>query len=206
MIIFPTGIAITDTEHKSLLHIVSDPEAWLLAAITEKARLRRNALINEWRPRLFADASVTELPAGDDELCALIMARDDYKTRLQQDAAQDPPVPLDTYATAKFGGTSRVGLSVRRPDRVPGDATVTLFAGGLDLSDTDTNCILAYVQDLEDWAIGALMGQVNRGKKKMIAQYEPIIRADASVTTMPATEDGLITMILARSDYQRLGG
>jgi len=26
------------------------------------------------------------------------------------------------------------------------------------------------------------------------------------VTTMPATEDGLITMILARSDYQRLGG
>jgi len=206
MKIFPTGIAITDTENKSLLHVVSDPEAWLLAAITEKARLRRNALIEEWRPRLFADASVTELPASDDGLCALIMARDDYKTRLQQDAAQDPPVPLSKHATAKFEGTSRVGLTVRRPDRVPGDATVTLFASGIDLSDTDTNCILAYVQDISDWLIGALMGQVNRGKKKMIAKYEPIIRADPSVTTMPATEDGLITMILARDDYQRLGG
>jgi len=206
MILFPTGISITNTENKSLLHIVSAPEAWLLAAITEKARLRREALISEWRPRLFADASVTELPADDDEMCALIMARDDYKTRLQQDAAQDPPMPLDKHATAKFEGTSRVGKTVKRPDRVPGDATVTLFAGGLDLSDTDTNCILAYVQDLEDWAIGALMGQVNRGKKKMIAQYHPIIMSDASVTTMPATEDGLITMILARPDYQRLGG
>ena len=78
---------------------------------------------------------------------------------------------------------------------------MTLFASGIDLTDTDTNCILAYVQDLSDWAIGALMGQINRGKKKMIAQYEPIIRADPAVTTMPATEDGLITMIVARSDY-----
>ena len=205
MIIFPTGIAITDTEHKSLLHIVSDPESWLRGAITEKARLRRDALINEWRPRLFADASVTELPASDDELCALIMARDDYKTRLQQDAAQDPPVSLVKHATAKFEGTSRVGKTVKRPDRVPSDATVTLFASGIDLSDIDTNCILAYVQDIPDWAIGALMGQVNRRQKKMISRYHPIIMADSSVTTMPGTEDGLITMILARADYQRLG-
>jgi len=186
--------------------MVSDAEAWVTSTIAEKAGVRRDALIEEWRPRLFADASVTELPASKDELCALIMARDDYQTRLQQDAAQDPPVPLDKHATAKFEGTSRAGKTVRRPDRVPGDATVKLFASGIDLSDTDTNCILAYVQDLGDWVIGALMGQVNRGKKKMIAQYHPIIMADPSVTTMPATEDGLITMILARSDYQRLGG
>jgi len=205
MNIFPTGIKITDIEHSCFLHVEANPEGWVLAATTEKARLQREALIAEWRPRLFADASVTELPASDDEMCALIMARSDYKTRLQSDAAQDPPVPLSKHSTAKFEGTSRVGLTVRRPDRIPGDATVTLFAGGLDLSDTDTNCILAYVQDLEDWVIGALMGMVNRGKKKMISKYHPVIMADTSVTTMPATEDGLITMILARSDYQRLG-
>ena len=205
MIIFPSGIAITDIENRSLLHIVSDPEAWLLAAITEKSRLRRDALIAEWRPRLFADASVTTIPADSEALCELIMARDDYKTRLQQDAAEDPPVPLNRHATAKFEGTSRVGMTVRRPDRVPGDATVTLFASGIDLTDIDSKCILAYVQDISDWVIGALMGQINRGKKKMIAKYEPIIRADPSVTTMPATKDGMITMILARDDYQRLG-
>jgi hypothetical protein len=206
MILFPTGIAITDTENKSLLHIVSDPEIWLLAAVTEKARLRREALFAEWRPRLFADASVTELPTDNDALCAVIMARDDYKTRLQQDAAADPPLPLDKHATAKFEGTSRAGKTVRRPDRVPGNATVTLFAGGLDLADVDVNCILAYVQDISDWCLAALLGQINRGKKKMISKYEPIIRADPDVATMPATEDGLISMILARSDYRRLGG
>ena len=201
MIIFPSGIAITDAENKGLRHMVADPEAWLLAAITEKARLRRGALINEWRPRLFADASVTELPADDEALCTLIMARSDYKTRLQQDAAADPAVPTVKYNIAKFEGTSREGKTVRRPHRDPGDATVTIFASGIDLTDTDVNCIMAYIQDLDDWVIGALMGQVNRGKKKMIAKYDPIIRADPSVTTMPATEEGLINMIVARSDY-----
>ena len=189
MIIFPTGIVITDTENKGLLHIVADPEAWLLAAITEKARLRRDALINEWRPRLFADASVTELPADDEALCTLIMARSDYKTRLQQDAAQDPPESPYRHNIARHAAIDRSGT------------TVTLFASGIDLTDTDTNCILAYIQDLSDWVLGALLGQINRGKKQMIAKYEPIIRADPAVTTMPATEDGLINMIAARSDY-----
>ena len=192
MIIFPTGIVITDTENKGLLHIVADPEAWLLAAITEKARLRRDALINEWRPRLFADASVTELPADDEALCTLIMARSDYKTRLQQDAAQDPPESPYRHNIARHAAIDRSGT------------TVTLFASGIDLTDTDTNCILAYIQDLSDWVLGALLGQINRGKKKMIAKYEPIIRADPSVTTIPATEDGLINMIVARDDYKAM--
>jgi hypothetical protein len=190
MIIFPTGIAITDTEHKSLLYMVSDPEEWLLATITEKAKLRKNALIKEWRPRLFADPAVTELPADDEALCALIMARDDYKTRLQQDAAQDPPESAANGNIARHAAVDRSG------------STVTLFPSGINLADTDVNCIMAYIQDLDDWVIGALMGQINRGKKKMIAKYEPIIRADPSVTTMPAIEDGLINMIVARSDYR----
>ena len=192
MIIFPTGIVITDTENKGLLHIVADPEAWLLAAITEKARLRREALIAEWRPRLFADPAVTELPADDEDLCTLIMARSDYKTRLQQDAAQDPPESPYRHNIARHAAIDRSGT------------TVTLFASGIDLTDTDTNCILAYIQDLSDWVLGALLGQINRGKKQMIAKYEPIIRADPAVTTMPATEDGLINMIVARDDYKAM--
>jgi len=38
----------------------------------------------------------------------------------------------------------------------------------------------------------------------MIKQYHPIILADSSVTTMPATEDGLINMIVARDDYKAI--
>ena len=189
---FSDGVPLTETEHKCLLHITSDPEAWLLDILANKARQRQAALIDDWLPVLYADASVTELPASNDELCALIMARDDYKTRLQQDAAQDPPVVATRHIKVKHESVSR-------------DSPVTLFASGIDVSDIDTNCILAFVQYLDDWLLGALIGQVNRGKKKMIAKYLPIIQADSSVTTMPATKDGLVAMILARADYTRGG-
>jgi len=202
MIIFTNGISITFNEHACLLYMNSNPEAWLLASVLAKAESRRDALIKEWEPRLFNDPSVTELPADAHELCDLIMARSDYKTRLQQDAAQDVPVPLDKHNIAKFEGTSRVGLTVKRPDRVPSDATVTLFPSGMDLSDIDCDCILAYVQDLEDWVIGALLGQINRGKQRMLREWKSIILADPDVSTMPATEEGLINMIVARDDYQ----
>jgi hypothetical protein len=194
MVIFPTGIVLTANENSSLLHMVADAEAYLTSTIAEKARLRRDALIQEWRPTLYADESVTELPADSDGLATLILARSDYKTRAQEDAAADPVVVTSTIQKDKYDAVSRSG------------STVTLFGSGINLADFTANCILAYVQNLEEWVYGALMGQVNRGKKKMIAKYHPIIMADSSVTTMPGTEDGLITMILARSDYQRLGG
>mgnify|MGYP003151841188 FL=1 len=191
MDIFASGIVLTATENSCLLHITSDAEAWVTSTITEKARLRRNALIEEWRPILYADASVTELPADEDDLATLILARDDYQTRVQKDAAISEPI--STFQRDKYAAVTRSG------------STVTLFSSGITIADLSANCVLAYVQNLEEWVIGAVQGQVNRGKKKMIAKYHPIIMADASVTTMPATEDGLITMILARADYVRGG-
>jgi hypothetical protein len=193
MTIFPSGIVITANENSSLLHIVPDAEAWMTGALTEKARLRRDALIEKWRPTLYADPSVTELPADLDDLATLILARSDYTTRLEQDAAADPVVSTNTDNKDKYDAVTRSG------------STVTLFSSGITIPDLSANCVLAYVQNLEEWVYGAVLGMVNRGKKKMIAKYHPIIMADASVTTMPATEDGLITRILARADYQRLG-
>ena len=193
MLIHSSGIVLTSNENSSLLHMVSNAETWVTSTIAEKARLRRDALIKDWRPILYADDSVTELPADDDDLATLILARSDYRTRAQKDSAADPVVPVSTVQRSKYAAVTRSG------------STVTLFSSGITIADLSANCMLAYVQNLEEWVIGALMGQVNRGKKKMISKYHPIIMADASVSTMPATEDGLITMILARSDYTRGG-
>jgi hypothetical protein len=193
MIIFSSGIVLTANENSCLLHVVSDAEAWLSSTITEKARLRRDALIEAWRPTLYADDSVTELPADADDLATLILARSDYRTRLQTDAAQIPAETTNTYAKDAYDAVTRSG------------STVTLFSSGITIPDLSGNCILAYVQNLEEWVYGALLGMINRGKKKMIAKYHPIIIDDDSVTTMPGTEDGLITMILARADYTRGG-
>ena len=188
MIIFPDGILITTNENACLLRMVPDVEIWLTNSIAHKAIARRDALISEWRPRLYADESVTELPANDDDLAALILARNDYKTRLQQDAIASPVIPIYKFATNSYNKVTRSG------------STVTLFPSGITIDDLASNCMLAYVQDLEEWVYGALVGQINRGKKIMISTYHPIIMADPSVTTMPATEDGLITMILARKE------
>ena len=194
MILFDTGIKLTTNEMASAQHIVPSPEAWLTSVLAEKATIRRDALITEWRPILYADDSVTELPANDDDLATLILARSDYRTRAQKDAAADPVVPVSTKQRDIYAAVTRSG------------STSTLFSSGITIADLSANCVLAYIQNLDEWVIGAVLGMVNRGKKKMIAQYHPIIMADASVSTMPATEDGLVTMILARSDYQRLGG
>ena len=193
MIICSSGIALTANENSCLLHAVANAEAWLTAAITEKARVRRDALNDDWRPTLYADASVTELPADPDELATLILARSDYRTRAQQDAAADPVIAASTTQKDNYDAVTRSG------------STVTLFSSGITIPDLSGNCILAYVQNIEEWVYGALLGMINRGKKKMITKYHPIIMADASVATMPATEDGLITMILARADYTRGG-
>jgi len=193
MQLFSSGIVLTANENSCLLHIVADAETWVTGTITEKGTTRRDALIEEWRPRLYADDSVTELPADPDDIATLILARSDYKTRLQQDATKVPAEATVTKQKDKYDAVTRSG------------STITLFASGITITDLSANCVLAYVQNLEEWVIGALMGQVNRGKKKMIAKYHPIIMDDDSVTTMPGTEDGLITMILARADYVRGG-
>jgi hypothetical protein len=206
MIIFSFGIAITLTEQQGLHYLVPDVEQWVRDLLSAKCHTRGKALIEAWRPRLFADPTVTSLPANEKDLVALIVARPDYRSRLQADAEEENPELPTKHNIARFNGTAREGMDLLRPERDPTAATEVLFPDGLLIDDADAACILAYVQDLEDWVLGALLGQINRGKKKMIAKYQPAIMADPSVVTMPATEDGLITMILARSDYQRLGG
>lgn len=210
MIIFPSGISITTTEHRALLHIEKDPELWLVEALTEKARLRRDALINEWRPRLFADPDVDELPADVDALVEFIVARPGYRSRhakeLERQANGEANVldggygrrvgkvaPGTTYNQARF--------EVRV---VPPPDSVRLFPAGIDLPDSERDCILAYVNSIEDWVYGALLGHMNRGTKKMIRQYEGVLLADPEVTTIPANEEGMIAAITGHKDYMTL--
>ena len=198
MNIFPNGLILSGTEYKCLEHLEADPEKWLIDAIAQKAEARRTALINEWRPILFADPLVSDFPANNIELAAFIISRDDYRSRAATDAAQDPPQLPARLNVEKFNSAARA----RSPRGATGDATVTMFPRGLSLPDGDCDCILAYVSNLHDWVLGALLGHINRGRKKLISQYQPIISADAGVKTIRATEDGFIAAIVSRSDYK----
>jgi len=189
MIRFPSGIPLTANEFACLRYLVTDPEQWLIDSIGEKARLRRDALIKEWLPVLFADATERDLPANNTALVSLILKRPDFRTRAQKESlSDDPPDLLNTKRYSSQSHSAR--------------GSVTLFPAGLTIDELDCQCILAYVMDIDNWIYGALLGQITRGRKKLLATYYPILLADPDVKTIPSTDDGFISAVLSRSDYK----
>tara|TARA_Y100000310_G_C20689493_1_gene821277 strand:+ start:2288 stop:2914 length:627 start_codon:yes stop_codon:yes gene_type:complete len=197
MKLFPYGIKVTQTEYTSLLHIESNPEQWLRNSILEKAKLRQEALINEWRPKLFADPDIAEIPANANALAQLIISHKDYKSRAQTNTESTPKEKPYHHNIDRFNGKIRRGIA-----RIPSAATVTLFPNGIDLPSLDCNCILAYVENLDDWVLGALLGHINRGKKKMILEWQPKLFTDPKTSNIPANEEELIKIIVNLPNYK----
>ena len=79
-------VTITDADETALDDVLLDKNAWIQAAVTGKINNCKKRMIEQWRPILFADDSVTSVPANDDDFIAMIIARDDYKTRAEREA------------------------------------------------------------------------------------------------------------------------
>ena len=77
---------LTTTEKTVLLNDLLDIQDWVDRAIDGKINNCKKRMIAEWHPRLTADPDVETIPADDDKLIELIIARDDYKTRSERDA------------------------------------------------------------------------------------------------------------------------
>ena len=76
---------LTTTEESVLANDLLDIQDWVDAAITGKINNCKKRMCNAWRPILYADESVTQIPNDNDELVPIILARDDYKTRVERD-------------------------------------------------------------------------------------------------------------------------
>jgi len=83
-------VTITDADETALDNDLLDKDAWIQAAVVGKISNCKKRMINTWRPIIFADESVTSIPANDDDFIALVVARDDYKTRAERDAESTP--------------------------------------------------------------------------------------------------------------------
>ena len=79
-------VTITDADETALNNDLLDIDTWIQDAVTGKINNCKKRMINTWRPIIFADDSVATIPANDDDFIALIVARDDYKTRAERDA------------------------------------------------------------------------------------------------------------------------
>ena len=83
-------VTITDADETALNNDLLDIDTWIQDAVTGKINNCKKRMINTWRPIIFADDSVATIPANDDDFIALIVARDDYKTRAERDAESTP--------------------------------------------------------------------------------------------------------------------
>ena len=72
----------------------------------------------------------------------------------------------------------------------------------VEISDINAKVLLNDLLDIDDWVQAAVVGKINNCKKRMANEATAVLKADASVESMPATDDGLITALLARDDYK----
>jgi hypothetical protein len=76
---------LTTTEESVLKNDLADVGVWVTGAIDGKVNNCKKRMTAEWIPKLMADDSVDSIPADEDELIAMIVARDDYKNRVDRD-------------------------------------------------------------------------------------------------------------------------
>jgi len=80
---------------KQLAHLLDsssllDVQDWVDGAIDGKVNNCKKRMLREWLPKLYDDDSVSSIPASEDEIVAMIIARDDYKDRAARDAESSP--------------------------------------------------------------------------------------------------------------------
>ena len=70
------------------------------------------------------------------------------------------------------------------------------------VTDHQEKVLLNDILDVDAWIQAAVTGKTNKCGKRMADQATQVLKADSSVESMPATDEGLQKALLARSDYK----
>ena len=81
-------VTCTDTEQAILLNDLLNINDWLQAAMAGKKNNAWKRMQQEWTTKLMNDSDFTDsIPSNQADFVALVIARSDYKTRTERDAA-----------------------------------------------------------------------------------------------------------------------
>ena len=72
----------------------------------------------------------------------------------------------------------------------------------VNISDADQVVLENDLLDLDAWVQAAVAGKINNSRKCMVKQAGQVLKDDPAVDTMPATDDGLISALVARPEYK----
>ena len=93
---------LTATEESVLKNDLLDVEVWVNGAIDGKVANCQKRMIAEWLPKLYADESVTQIPANADKMIAMVVARSDYLDRSERDNGHPSGEPADSWSKAQL--------------------------------------------------------------------------------------------------------
>ena len=82
-------ITINDTDLLALNNDLTDVDTWIQDAVIGKINNCKKRTVNEWQPILFNDPTVTSIPATQDDFITAVVARADYKNRVDRDAEME---------------------------------------------------------------------------------------------------------------------
>ena len=81
-------IEVDDTQQTILKNDLLDINTWVQDAMTGKINNAWKRMQQEWTTKLMNDSSFTDpIPSNQADFVKLVVARSDYKTRVQRDAA-----------------------------------------------------------------------------------------------------------------------
>ena len=84
--ILANGIDIEDHEYEACLSYWDDPETYLIALLDNKIACCKERMIIQWTQKFIDDPAVENFPSDVDELIEFIVARPEYKNRVQREA------------------------------------------------------------------------------------------------------------------------
>ena len=85
-------VTVDDIDENVLLNDLTDIDQWVQDAVTGKINNSWKRMQSEWTTKLLNDDSFTDsIPSNKADFVALVIARDDYQTRSERDAAQETP-------------------------------------------------------------------------------------------------------------------
>jgi hypothetical protein len=88
-------VTVSDVNMKVLENEIRDVDTWIQRAVEEKIASVKKRMLRDWTARLNADPDVESIPANEDALVNVIVARDDYKNRVQRDAEESANRPSE---------------------------------------------------------------------------------------------------------------
>ena len=82
-------VEVTDTEQAILSNDLLNINDWLQGAMTGKKNNCWKRMQQEWTTKLMNDESFADsIPSNQADFVALVIAREDYQTRTERDAAE----------------------------------------------------------------------------------------------------------------------